>query len=1815
MERTKIIIILLLVFCLAGIGAVSAQEAEQQILDGSMLAAGQSFRFSVTADSDENLSFLGALPEVTAVLCPAGAAESACMTMIMEPERQDGTSVRFSFLVEELPSAGDYTLDILFSDETGTFEAQSASYRITGVRDAVNVVTQKVTVRPELLDGNGTPQIYGNTVYVNDWYTFRITADGSMNDSVVLTAALPASFSGLRADPASECMQYVNEDRTQLRIPGNAWNAGNGNQFSCRIRFTDAAWVAANPIVFSLEEADGGTYKSGIRFEMDRLSWNYYPVSVAKYPATHQFQIFDGTGTMVCSDMIPCGALRADEVYTATYKIPADWSTPMPAGRSLSARIQWPEDWALALQQPEDAALAAEYGTPCEVDQYGRTSLQLAETADGRYSASCTFVPGGITDPHQETMDVSLNGNSYQLSDLKVWLPASITKTQAVLTPSLTCRAAAGSEAAEQISGGTVPALYRTAGEFPNLYGSDDAPALYTLRAEVSGVPASRRPQSGDAVLVNWSVLDRLAETGDLPGCLVPSGTGYLLGTLEQTDDGTWAAECAFRFPETMSADTPAGTLDLQLLSGAYQTSARVQMSGSAFRRDTLFVDIDVPAHMLLMQPNEMRVSLKEENGGISDYLRAVLASADAALVSTWEHNFLTDCQGVYTLSENGEASCTADFVQSTDSPSAMHFELDSTVLNRLFNVQYRPAQDLTVPEVKRVQAVLTPSLTLRMTADAAETDAAAGGTIAPLYRTAGDSPNYYNDTSAPALYSLKASVSGVNTGSEPLPGDYVKVDWPVLDSLAASGDLPACLVPVEDGYMLGTLSASADGTWSAACDFRFPQTLDGNTAGAPMEMTLASAAYEAEARFEMSGNAFRTETLFVDVTVPASVPLMQQTEFRVKLTDSTGGLSDYTRAMLASGDISLTSDWIFNYATDCQGLYTFSETGEAVCGAYFDIPTGEDSVMHFDLNSPLIGSLFTAEFRPSADITVAGIAKTRVSLTPSLRLHMTEGSAETDAAAGGMIGRLYRSADPFPNASGVSSLPARYSLRAETGSIPSGYAPGAGDYIRVIWPLLDSLALTGDLPSCFVPDTEGYIMGDLFPGENGTWNASCDFRFPQTMGADTAGGTMRMELVSSSYEADASLEMSGQPFAKETLYVDLEIPSEILVKENTAFKARLTGENGELSEYMRAVLAYENISLFADWPYNYATSCQGFYEFDESGSAECSALFDFPVDSPSDMHFEAASAAAGELYDVVFRPSADIHVAEVSNVKATLTVQLLHAGEEIPLPASESDAFEVGEDYQLRFILKPEERFANVLNNVTVDHEGRVLDWAAPLMVRWAALPELQTSPDFYRDGDHFTARYDFNFMTGDIDLYGDFSILTAEVWIDGWDVTVLNGEGGLQLPSRINRKAVTLSFSDFTVDGSMEPVSDLFAGQTASFDVNIEGSMETMDLNLLLVGYEENGIQIPLSCVPQYESSSMRCSVQTVCSEGPVSENSAVCADDLTLFAVYSGDGFNNAAEAAPKTFDVKRNELFLEPVAEGSLSAGDLIRIQAASEDLQYMGYGSLNIGGRNVDSFLPRQTWTEQGDRFGTYPVIFRYQTAVPDALDTSLLRLEVSFESGSAAAPVQDMISLPAFMVSGDTVTFMLDFGSFDVLDDGRTPWEALDKAVTIKSLRARYPGSALVAPAARNFEADGLTFALKVATYYESETDMSLPNVLQFGGPFASEAPQQPYMVYCSQLMLPLECSAEMPVEAPVEEEPGETPGDGEEPAEPDPWIVSDPAGMNSRMAFEDQGCWGNLPVLWEGMPLIYINNAFNPQCYLAASGDSGRLLIASNIR
>ena len=83
--------------------------------------------------------------------------------------------------------------------------------------------------------------------------------------------------------------------------------------------------MAANPIEFSVGPSGFSSGDSGETYAMDTLSWNYYPVNVAKFNATHQVQITDSRGNLICSDTVPCGVFNADDVYTFTYKFPADW--------------------------------------------------------------------------------------------------------------------------------------------------------------------------------------------------------------------------------------------------------------------------------------------------------------------------------------------------------------------------------------------------------------------------------------------------------------------------------------------------------------------------------------------------------------------------------------------------------------------------------------------------------------------------------------------------------------------------------------------------------------------------------------------------------------------------------------------------------------------------------------------------------------------------------------------------------------------------------------------------------------------------------------------------------------------------------------------------------------------------------------------------------------------------------------------------------------------------------------------------------------------------------------------------------------------------------------------------------------------------------------------------------------------------------------------------------------------------------------------------------------------------------------------------
>ena len=416
---------------------VSEEIVTERIqVDGSSLTAGEPFVFTITVNSDENLSFSDAQTRLSALLCPVGESADECMTMNMVPDSENDVTMRVTFEMEELPLAGDYKLDVRFSDETGTFADQSASYLITNVQEGaaleIPVTVKKVTMQPALLDEEGSTLLYNSVLYVGESYTLRLTADSAMNDSVSVNAALPESIRNAPIAPDSECMQFLNEERTALTIPGSRWNAEGGNVFSCGISFTESTWVTAQPITFSILPTGRQAAET---FEMDPLNWSFYPVNITKHPATHQLQISDSRGNLLCSDTVPCGMFNEAESYILTYRFPAEWDHALPGGKNFTAELSWPADWADALRQTLNRDLAAQYGTACTVDEEGHSDLTLTETAEGRYQVSCVFSPAGLTSPAVNPVTLHLNDNSWTVTDLKVSLPSVVIPAAEIPTP------------------------------------------------------------------------------------------------------------------------------------------------------------------------------------------------------------------------------------------------------------------------------------------------------------------------------------------------------------------------------------------------------------------------------------------------------------------------------------------------------------------------------------------------------------------------------------------------------------------------------------------------------------------------------------------------------------------------------------------------------------------------------------------------------------------------------------------------------------------------------------------------------------------------------------------------------------------------------------------------------------------------------------------------------------------------------------------------------------------------------------------------------------------------------------------------------------------------------------------------------------------------------------------------------------------------------------------------------------------------------------------------------------------------------------
>ncbi len=1605
-------------------------EPERVELDGSTLSAGQPFKFTVTIDSDEMRSFEDAQSMLTAVMCPAAGSSADCQVLNLSLDGEDDVTMKAVFSAEALPSAGDYTLDVSFTDIGGIFAQQAVYYLIRGVREAEETLTltpetevpststpeagmtpttevewliggptatpsetsaaeteMPVTETPEatatpepvfdipmtvypvtlslsLLDEGGKILAYGSTIYVGEPYILQIISDRPMNDTVNVTASLPDSLQNAPLDPECECMQYINEDGTALELPGSLWNGENDGAYRCELRYSDRVWLPGEAMTVSVNPS--GIYAEET-YEMVPLKWNAYPTNITQYPATHQALISNSGGRQLCNDNVPCGMFNSDEVYNLTYRFPSEWGAALPSGRNFTADVRWPAEWAASLRQEANMETASAYGEACAVDSDGITHFSLTEVSEGRYSASCTFNPGAITNAVTSSITIHLNDNAWAVRDLNVGLsPVNIRQPIVTAGPTAT-----------EVPGTPVPTA---AIENPEPISGTDEP--------VFDIPMTVIP-----VKLTPSVLDGNGNTL-IYGSTVYVGEPYIFN---------------------ISADRPMNdSVKVRAALPASLVSAPIDPASECFNYSNSDGSV-----------LEFPGSLWNEENGNSFGCELRFTNNIWLSANPIELTMTSTGQQAEETFEMKKLSWTNYPVNITRFAATHQVQISDSRGNLI-------CSDVVGCSVFNAEDVYV--LTYKFPAD--------WGTAVPSGK------NFSVEISWPAEWS-----AGLRASDD-------------MELASRFGDV--CM-PDAEGKTTLNLEETGTGRYSASCTF-----------------------------------------------VPSSVATPVYSAARVHLNDNA-------------------------YAVN-------------------------------DLNIYMPGH----------------IIKSQAVLTPSLTLRMTENSAAAEQIRGNTIGSLYRSASDYPNSMGDSSLPAVYTLKAEVSGVSASRAPQYGDIVWVRWPMLDRLAEAGDLPSCLTPYDNGYQLGYLEQADGGTWTASCDFRFPQTLPEQTVGGPMEMQLRSGVYQTNARVEMWGKPFSRETLYVDLDIPTHMLLRQPTEFGARLSDSTGGFSDYTRAVLESTGVSLHGDWAYNYLTSCQGNYSIDVDGSSNCSALFDQPVDSESIMHFDLYTSAADHLFDVQYRPSADITIQPITPIRASLSVKLFHIGTEEPLPAFSEDVFVVSDDYQLQFYLTPDPEFSDVINAVSVDREGLVLDWWQPLLIRWDLLPGGELGLNFYRDGDHFVARYDFSFREGDVYLDGNMSRLVMEPSIEGWDISVQGGWEPIQLPSRIIRKPLELSISEFTVDGAWETVSDLHVNEKASFDVSFSGTMESFDITQLVVGFDANGIRTPLTCDPDYENGTIRCSIVGQCTDYYSDVYPATCSTNLSLFAFYNGDRLNESAEAEPKAFNVKRLELHFSSVSEGSLSRNDTIAIQAADEELQFMGYGSISAGGWSVDSFLPRQVVDQNGAESRSYPIRFRYEPLPDGALDESLLRLDVTIETGYNDSSSEDVISLSPRMVTNDEVLFELDFGGFDMLDDGRILYEALENAVTIKSLTIRYPGSALVGAASANYEAEDLTFALKVASLYKLDVDTMIPGVVRFTGTGAIGMLGDPLKVYCSQLYEQLECSGEQPLD--ILNEKGEP------------------------MLSDEAGCWGQIQID-SSQSVLYANNVFAPQCYLTAWHDGSQIRIGTNIQ
>ena len=825
--------------------------------------------------------------------------------------------------------------------------------------------------------------------------------------------------------------------------------------------------------------------------------------------------------------------------------------------------------------------------------------------------------------------------------------------------------------------------------------------------------------------------------------------------------------------------------------------------------------------------------------------------------------------------------------------------------------------------------------------------------------------------------------------------------------------------------------------------------------------------------------------------------------------------------------------------------------------------------------------------FQDSAMFLPESLIKRDVTLTPSLSLQL-EPAADgpvTDGFSNNQINRLYRTNSSYPNSRSNPEDIAEYTLTGTVTGIPSGRKPFAKDRVAVNWSLLDGLAQLGELPACFAPDGLGnYQLGTLTAGEDGSWKTSCRFRFPSIINVNIKSGPLEMFLESDAYEESVSIQSAEFPFSTETVSAFITVPGNPGTLKDYTVDVDLNSAFAPLSEYGKALLgSLPAFPINIIWAHQIMLSCGTSMLPDEDFHAVCTFRFDtIPVDnSETRMDFSSDPSLFGDLLNMELYSAgtaalqSSFPVSPISKVNVTLQTGLNHNGTEVALPASETDAFTLQDEYELRFTARftePGELAAGYdLSAASVEVGWPMLANSA-LSGSCASSSGLVVLPFYLNESSgEWTAGCDLKINRGDIVLSQPERLLIVGFDVPGFEVTFSPPDQLIRMPGAIQRKQSDLTISPVhkTGDTSIVYSETVPAGTDISVDILFAGDAASFDPELLVV---KAGSEVLTGCT--CSDKTVTCKLPSNCSDGvPLSGDipyPEICSDAITLSASYPGDILNSPVESAADGYRVVRQTITFSFPPIGGFDAGAVKNIWQSAEDGQSWNVASVSSGGWNLDSYLVREVRSANpAPERQAYPIYIHSAISGGAAqLNEALFFLDVVYKKSVNGIEAEETVSIKprSFNPLDGGLTFMLDFGDPAILDDGTMVMERFAQIMSIERITVRYAGDPFVSTASADYQPGNLQYPLKVVTLAEQTLSMTSDQLI-FGGIIGAEAAGVSFDVYCSQPVYQLNC-------------------------------FSDPlAAIESESAAN--GCWGVVNTAASGNPVITASPIIDPRCYL----------------